>query len=88
MPDTGAARWRQIAEARALTDQLDRLWTAGELARRWSGAVAPGRDAVAEHRALEEAALARDADRAAALLREHVLRTVETLTGASRTPAH
>ncbi|MFB9477148.1 GntR family transcriptional regulator [Nonomuraea salmonea] len=146
VPETGAARWRQIAEARALTepamlrlaiergdlewearvraahhrlagtppyeddrdapygeawaeahrrfhrallegcgndvllDGFDRLWTAGELARRWSGAATPDRDADAEHRALEEAALSRDPGKAATLLRRHILRTVDALT--------
>ncbi|MCY1144307.1 GntR family transcriptional regulator [Actinoplanes sp. Pm04-4] len=60
-------------------ETFDRLWTAGELARRWSYQADPTRDAAAEHRAIEEAALARDADRAAGLLRRHVLHTVAVL---------
>ncbi|MEV4472102.1 FCD domain-containing protein [Nonomuraea sp. NPDC049504] len=63
-----------------LLDGFDRLWTAGELARRWSGAATPDRDADAEHRALEEAALSRDPGKAATLLRRHILRTVDALT--------
>ncbi|WP_067494907.1 GntR family transcriptional regulator [Actinoplanes sp. TFC3] len=63
-----------------LLDTFDRLWTASELARRWSVVSSPGRDGSAEHRALEEAALARDADRAAALLHHHVSRTAAALT--------
>jgi DNA-binding GntR family transcriptional regulator len=59
---------------------FDRLWTGSELARRWSALSNPGRDAVAEHRAIEEAALARDADRAADLLCRHVSRTAADLT--------
>ena len=65
-----------------LLETFDRLWTAGELARRWSALGDPSRDATAEHQALEEAALARDGDRAAALLRRHVLRTAEALAKA------
>ncbi|MEU7876547.1 GntR family transcriptional regulator [Dactylosporangium sp. NPDC049140] len=63
----------------ALLETFDRLWTASELARRWSARAAPGRDHATEHRAIEEAALARAADRAAELLRIHVSRTVEAL---------
>ncbi|MFC9425949.1 GntR family transcriptional regulator [Streptomyces sp. NPDC056987] len=58
-----------------LLDGFDRLWTASELARRWSGAVVPERDGVTEHGALEEAALSRDAERAAGLLARHVRHT-------------
>ena len=63
-----------------LLDTFDRLWTASELARRWSAHRAPGRDGVAEHRRLEEAALARDADTAAEVLTEHLTQTVADLT--------
>ena len=63
-----------------LLETFDRLWTAGELARRWSALGAPGRDAAAEHRAIEEAALAREADRAADLLQQHLCRTAAALT--------
>jgi DNA-binding GntR family transcriptional regulator len=63
-----------------LLEVFDRFWTAGELARRWSGSAMPGRDAAGEHRALEEAALARDADRAAEVLTAHVLGTASVLT--------
>ncbi|MFE3830307.1 GntR family transcriptional regulator [Streptomyces sp. NPDC059092] len=63
-----------------LLDGFDRLWTASELARHWSGAAVPERDGVREHRALEEAALDRDAARAAGRLARHVLRTAENLT--------
>ncbi len=58
---------------------FDRLWCESELARRWSAHTDPTRDPAAEHLALEEAVLARDADRAAALLRRHVLHTAEAL---------
>ncbi|MFD0318815.1 GntR family transcriptional regulator [Streptomyces flavalbus] len=58
----------------------DRLWTASELARRWSARRAPGRDGAAEHRRLEEAALDRDADTAADLLAQHLTTTAAVLT--------
>jgi DNA-binding GntR family transcriptional regulator len=61
---------------------FDRLWTDSELARRWSVVGMPGRDGPAEHRAIEEAALARDADLAADLLRRHLGRTAAALTRA------
>lgn len=62
-----------------LLESFDRLWLTGELARRWSRT--PGRDGAAEHRHLEEAALARDADRAVALLTRHLTLTVAGLEG-------
>ncbi|MBB4693789.1 GntR family transcriptional regulator [Paractinoplanes abujensis] len=62
-----------------LLESFDRLWTASELTRRWSAHGDLGRDAAAEHAALEAAALSRDADQAADLLRRHVLRTAESL---------
>ncbi|WP_328722840.1 GntR family transcriptional regulator [Streptomyces sp. NBC_00247] len=65
----------------ALLETFDRLWTASELARRWSARRTPGRDGVEEHRALEEAALARDADTAAAVLAQHLTLTAAALTG-------
>lgn len=61
----------------ALLETFDRLWLAGELGRHWSAYRDPGRDHVGEHRELEEAALARDADRAASLLDRHLARTAE-----------
>ncbi|TQS44053.1 GntR family transcriptional regulator [Cryptosporangium phraense] len=63
-----------------LLDAFDRLWLAAELARRWSAHGNPRRDADAEHRALEEAALARDADTAARLLNQHLAATAAALT--------
>lgn len=63
-----------------LLETFDRLWTASELARRWSVTNDPGRDFMREHRALEEAALDRDADEAAAVLLRHVGRTAAGLT--------
>lgn len=63
-----------------LLETFDRLWTASELARRWSVTHNPGRDFAQEHRALEEAALARDADEAAEVLLRHLGRTAAGLT--------
>lgn len=65
-----------------LLETFDRLWTASELARRWSVTNTPMRDFAQEHRALEEAALSRDADEAAAVLIRHLGQTVAGLTGA------
>lgn len=63
-----------------LLETFDRLWTASELARRWSALRAPDRDGVEEHRQLEEAALARDADTAAEVLARHLTLTAAALT--------
>nr|WP_107910898.1 GntR family transcriptional regulator [Streptomyces chartreusis] len=62
-----------------LLETFDRMWTASELARRWSALRAPGRDGVLEHRRLEEAALARDADTAAEVLIRHLAQTADAL---------
>ncbi|MGK5684162.1 GntR family transcriptional regulator [Actinoplanes sp. URMC 104] len=62
---------------------FDRLWTSSELARRWAAPGDPFRDADAEHLALEEAVLARDAPRAAALLHRHIVRTAAALGAGS-----
>jgi DNA-binding GntR family transcriptional regulator len=67
-----------------LLDTYERLWNLSELARRWSASATPGRDYLGEHAAMEEAALDRDADRAAAALRAHVLRTAAVLGGPDR----
>ncbi|MEU0210751.1 GntR family transcriptional regulator [Streptomyces canus] len=64
-----------------LLETFDRMWTASELARRWSAHHNPARDAIGEHRRLEEAALARDADTAAEVLVQHLTRTAAVLTG-------
>ncbi|MFF7651545.1 GntR family transcriptional regulator [Streptomyces sp. NPDC007983] len=66
-----------------LLETFDRMWTASELARRWSAHRAPGRDGADEHRRLEEAVLARDADAAAALLVQHLTLTATALTDPS-----
>jgi DNA-binding GntR family transcriptional regulator len=62
-----------------LLETFDRMWTASELARRWSAHRNPGRDHVGEHRRLEEAALARDADAAAEALVRHLTLTAAGL---------
>ncbi|QKV90734.1 GntR family transcriptional regulator [Streptomyces sp. NA02950] len=64
-----------------LLETFDRMWTASELARRWSARRNPDRDGVVEHRRLEEAALARDADTAAEVLAQHLTMTAAVLTG-------
>ncbi|WP_406326693.1 GntR family transcriptional regulator [Streptomyces sp. NBC_00203] len=71
-----------------LLETFDRTWTASELARRWSAHQLPDRDHVGEHRRLEEAALARDADTAAEVLTQHLTQTAAGLTGCThREPA-
>lgn len=62
-----------------LLETFDHMWLAGELARRWSAGRGPARDGVAEHRRIEEATLARDADAAAALLARHFSLTAAAL---------
>ncbi|NED89760.1 GntR family transcriptional regulator, partial [Streptomyces sp. SID11233] len=64
----------------ALLETFDRLWTASELARRWSAHRNPDRDGTREHRELEEAVLARDADTATAVLVRHLTMTAAALT--------
>ncbi|MGX1909968.1 GntR family transcriptional regulator [Streptomyces phaeochromogenes] len=66
-----------------LLETVDRMWTASELARRWSAHRNPDRDGVDEHRRLEEAALARDADTAAEVLAQHLTQTAAGLTGST-----
>lgn len=66
-----------------LLETFDRMWTASELARRWSAHGNPDRDGAGEHRRLEEAALARDADTAAGVLARHLTLTAAGLTGCS-----
>ncbi|WP_101897319.1 GntR family transcriptional regulator [Embleya scabrispora] len=63
-----------------LMETFDRMWVASELARRWSAYRNPDRDGIEEHRRLEEAALARDADTAAEVLTTHLTRTAAALT--------
>jgi DNA-binding GntR family transcriptional regulator len=68
-----------------LLETFDRMWTASELARRWSAHRHPDRDGVGEHRRLEEAALARDAHTAAEVLARHLTRTAAGPTDSSPT---
>jgi len=63
-----------------LLETFDRMWTASELARRWSVVSTPHRDVAHEHLLLEEAALARDADAACAVLVRHLSLTAAALT--------
>jgi DNA-binding GntR family transcriptional regulator len=63
-----------------LLDTFERLWTASELSRRWSGAGNPARDYLAEHRRLETLALSRQGEEAADALVAHIVGTVVGLT--------
>ncbi|WP_434453367.1 GntR family transcriptional regulator [Lentzea sp. E54] len=62
-----------------LLEIFDRMWTASELGRRFSSRRGPERDHLGEHRMLEEAALARDADAAVAVLVRHLSLTAAGL---------
>jgi DNA-binding GntR family transcriptional regulator len=62
-----------------LLETFERLWDSSEVIRRWSGEVEPGRDGAQEHIDLEQACLERNADRAAALLTDHLTRTATAL---------
>lgn len=53
----------------------DSLFRSCELYRRWSDPLLSDRNVVDEHKALAEAAVARDGEKATALLRAHILRT-------------
>jgi DNA-binding GntR family transcriptional regulator len=63
-----------------LLETFDRMWTASELARRWSAHRTPGRDYLGEHELLERTALARDAEAAAQALTRHLTLTTAGLT--------
>ncbi|MFD2471834.1 GntR family transcriptional regulator [Amycolatopsis silviterrae] len=68
-----------------LLETFDRMWTASELARRWSVHPAhrlPVEDVLAQHEELERAALSRDPDVAAGRLTDHLAATAAVLTGA------
>lgn len=70
-----------------LLESFDRMWSASELARRWSAHRTPERDHLGEHRQLAEAALARDAATAAGVLTRHLTLTAAGLvsdTGAQQ----
>lgn len=71
-----------------LLDTFERMWTAGELARRWAAATGPVRDHIGEHRRLEQLALSRDGDAAAAALAAHVTGTAIALSGAPPPAPH
>ncbi|MCX4814105.1 GntR family transcriptional regulator [Streptomyces sp. NBC_01239] len=71
-----------------LLETFDRMWTASELARRWSSHRTPGRDGITEHRRLEEATLERDADTASELLTQHLTLTATALTDCPHGPAN
>lgn len=62
-------------------ETFDRMWTASELARRWSAHRTPDRDCLGEHGRLEQTALARDADAAAQALTQHLTLTAAGLIG-------
>ncbi|MFI1920114.1 GntR family transcriptional regulator [Nocardia sp. NPDC020380] len=70
----GCRNQRLIDTARSLRQEA-------ELYLQWSVSLGnePGRDLAAEHRALLDAALARDADHAQELLREHIAHTARLL---------
>jgi DNA-binding GntR family transcriptional regulator len=64
-----------------LLETFDRMWSASELARRWSAHRGPDRDHLDEHRRLEEATLTRDADTAAEALTQHLSQTAAGMIG-------
>jgi DNA-binding GntR family transcriptional regulator len=68
---------------RRLREVATSLRDEAELYRQWSipAGQRAGRDVAAEHRAILEAAIARDADLAADLLRAHITRTTDLLLG-------
>jgi DNA-binding GntR family transcriptional regulator len=72
------------APSRRLRELAARLRDASELYRRWAGPfdvpTHPPRDVAAEHQELLTAAIGGDADRAAALIKDHIARTAATLT--------
>ncbi|WP_200862792.1 GntR family transcriptional regulator [Amycolatopsis orientalis] len=71
-----------------LLESFDRMWTASELARRWTVHPAyrlPVEDVLAQHEGLERAVLSRDPEEAARLLTDHLTATAAVLTGAEKT---
>lgn len=87
-----ATTWRQVHRAYhqalcagsgspRLEEVVTQLRDAADLYRMWSGALGHDttRDIAAEHRALRDAAIARDADLAAQLLTDHIRRTTVAL---------
>lgn len=70
-------------DSRYLYDYWERMFVAATRYRRWSAVNFPGeRDVEDEHRAIMDATLARDADKATALMREHMIKLVVTIVGA------
>ncbi|MEO3827049.1 GntR family transcriptional regulator [Actinomadura sp. B10D3] len=68
-----------------LYDLAESLRDSAELYRRWSRPIGDqGRDIAGEHKMIMEAALARDADKGVALLREHISRTTRKLLDATQ----
>lgn len=74
MTDSPCRNQRLIDTARSLRQEA-------ELYLQWSVSLGnePGRDLAAEHRALLDAALARGADHAQELLRDHIAHTAQLL---------
>lgn len=68
----GCRNRRLLAVARGLREEA-------ELYLQWSVSFGPHRDLTGEHRALLDAAVGRDADRAAELLRDHIAHTAQLL---------
>lgn len=66
-------------ENRRLVSMTQALAEEASLYRRWSDSLAKPRDVMAEHAALLQAVLARDADLAADHLRHHIMRTADAL---------
>lgn len=62
-----------------LCDIRRSLYEAAELYRRWSDSGELDRDVAGEHRAIMEAALARNADRTVTLLVDHIRNTARIL---------
>ncbi|MCP2169745.1 GntR family transcriptional regulator [Goodfellowiella coeruleoviolacea] len=71
-----------------LLDTFERLWTASELSRRWSAASTPTRDYLAEHRRLEQLALSRQGEAAAAALADHLAVTAAALADQATPAGH
>ncbi|MEV8631346.1 FCD domain-containing protein [Streptosporangium sp. NPDC051023] len=71
----------QSCPSRRMVDIALGLRDEAELYRRWAGPLGneKDRDVAGEHRAILEAALARDADLAARLLRDHIAHTTQVL---------
>lgn len=72
-----------------LLETFDRMWTATELARRWSvhRTRTAERDVADEHQRLEQAVLARDTETAARQLAQHLALTAAAL-GTPATAVH